>query len=424
MQDENGGDTDNMEKGAHEIFKVGIKIPPFLPNRPALWFAQLEGQFCLAGITSDTTKFYNATSQLDPQFAIEVADIIESPPKDNKYQTLKAELIRRLSKPREEEIRQFLDNQELGTRKPSQFLRHLQHLAGPQVPDEFIRSAWHNRLPNNIQPIIASHMDMPLEKLAELAGKIIAIAAPTPPNVYAATSSSANQHAENPPDPYLTVLESLARQVNELTKQVASLSMHNSRSSRSPQHFKRERQPVVAANDCLTHTPNDRLFIVEKKTKLKYLIDTGSDVCVFPKSATRDQRHKTKYELYAANNTIIATYGYISLHLDLGLRRDFTWRFVVADVTRPIIGVDFLGQYNLLVDCRRHRLIDGLTSLSVNAPRCANISVETVAGNSDFHDLLRNYPDVTKPTGKPNEASYTYYPWSTIRSSSQTFSPR
>lgn len=235
MQDDNGGDTDNMEKGAHEIFKVGIKIPPFLPNRPALWFAQLEGQFCLAGITSDTTKFYNATSQLDPQFAIEVADIIESPPKDNKYQTLKAELIRRLSKPREEEIRQFLDNQELGTRKPSQFLRHLQHLAGPQVPDEFIRSAWHNRLPNNIQPIIASHMDMPLEKLAELADKIIAIAAPTPPNVYAATSSSANQHAGNPPDHYLTALESLARQVNELTKQVASLSMHNSRSSRSPQ---------------------------------------------------------------------------------------------------------------------------------------------------------------------------------------------
>lgn len=177
------------------------------------------------------------------------------------------------------------------------------------------------------------------------------------------------------------------------------------------QDFKRERQPVVAANDCLTHTPNDRLFIVEKKTKLKYLIDTGSDVCVFPKSATRDQRHKTKYELYAANNTIIATYGYIALHLDLGLRRDFTWRFVVADVTRPIIGVDFLGHYNLLVDCRRHRLIDGLTSLFVNAPRCANISVETVtiktvAGNSDFHDLLRNYPDVTKPTGNPKETKH------------------
>jgi len=39
-------------------------------------------------------------------------------------------------------------------------------------------------------------------------------------------------------------------------------------------------------------------------------------------------------------------------------------RFVIADVDLPIIGVDLLSHYGLLVDCRNTRLLDGVTSLS------------------------------------------------------------
>jgi hypothetical protein len=38
------------------------------------------------------------------------------------------------------------------------------------------------------------------------------------------------------------------------------------------------------------------------------------------------------------------------LNLNLGVCRDFTWRFVEADVTQSIIGVDFLSHFGLLVD--------------------------------------------------------------------------
>lgn len=210
-----------------ELFKVGVKVPPFWPDRPALWFAQLEGQFILSGINSDTTKFYYASGQLDHQYAIEVADIIERPPKDNKYLTLKTELIKRLSKPREEELKQFLNNQEMGNRKPSQFLRHLQHQAGPNVPEEFIRTIWYNRLPQNIQPIIASHTDMALDKLADLADKIVAVASPSP-QIYEATPSTSRI-----PEQYiLASMESMAKQITELTKQVAALSARPSRPRR------------------------------------------------------------------------------------------------------------------------------------------------------------------------------------------------
>jgi hypothetical protein len=50
-------------------------------------------------------------------------------------------------------------------------------------------------------------------------------------------------------------------------------------------------------------------------------------------------------DLCAANGSTIHTYEWLSLSLNLGLRRDFTWRFVVANVTHPIIGVDFLSYF-------------------------------------------------------------------------------
>lgn len=171
-------------------------------------------------------------------------------------------------------------------------------------------------------------------------------------------------------------------------------------------------KPLVASTGC--PAPSGRIFVVERKSKVQYLVDTGSDLCVYPRTAIRiPVQAKTKYELYAANGTIIATYGHVNLHLDLGLRRDFRWRFVIADVSKPIIGVDFLSFYNLLVDCRNKRLLDGLTSLFVTAPHRGRIdelqSVRTVLSHegTKYHDLLRQYPDITRPAGKHVDPKHT-----------------
>jgi hypothetical protein len=42
-------------------------------------------------------------------------------------------------------------------------------------------------------------------------------------------------------------------------------------------------------------------------------------------------------------------------------------RFVVADIQTPVIGVDLLSHFVLLVDCRNNRLLDEVTSLSTPA---------------------------------------------------------
>lgn len=192
-----------------DVCRVGVRVGPFWPEKPAIWFAQLEGQFALANITSDTTKFYYVTSQIGNQFAVEIEDIIVSPPATNKYEKLKTELIKRLSVSKEKKLKQLLMHEELGDRKPSQFLRHLQSLAGTGCPEDFVKTIWTSRLPMNIQQIIVSQKDAALETLADLADQIHDLASPAP--VVASTSSS-------------PALDEMAKQIAELTRQVQALT--------------------------------------------------------------------------------------------------------------------------------------------------------------------------------------------------------
>ncbi|XP_047027191.1 uncharacterized protein LOC124635355 [Helicoverpa zea] len=212
---ENFSDADGKEMGTPvscEVSKVGLpmRCPPFCPEEPAVWFAQIEGQFVLGRISSDTTKFYTVVTQLETKYAMQVKDIITKPPETNKYEKLKTELINRLSASQEKRIQQLLIHEELGDRRPSQFLRHLQNLAGPAGASDFVKSLWTNRLPQNIQTVIASQIaDLPVEKLAEIADRVYEIV-PCTPQV-AATASTITA-----PD--------LVKEVSELTKQVARLS--------------------------------------------------------------------------------------------------------------------------------------------------------------------------------------------------------
>lgn len=211
--------TNKEEPG---LFRVGVRIPAFWPENPAVWFAQVEGQFVLSKVTCDSTKYYYVIAQLDHRIANEVQDIIINPPATGKYEKLKCELIKRLSASQEKRIKQLLEDEVLGDRKPSQFLRHLQQSAGASVPEHFLRTLWANRLPRHIQTVIATQMEIPLDKVAELADKVHDIVTSGPS---VAMTSAAPAKDE-------TMVE-MCRQICELTKQVAALTTQVNSRSRS-----------------------------------------------------------------------------------------------------------------------------------------------------------------------------------------------
>ena len=101
---------------------------------------------------------------------------------------------------------------------------------------------------------------------------------------------------------------------------------------------------------------------------LRFLVDTGAAVSLIPHHFCRNLIiESSEVKLQSAESAPIKVSGECRLQLNnADLKRSFTWTFVVADVQHPIIGIDFLSQFSLLVDCRRHHLQDGVTGLKAH----------------------------------------------------------
>jgi hypothetical protein len=69
------------------IARVAVKIPDFTSSDLELWFAMVEGSFTSAGVTIDSTKFGYVVGALPPKYAVEVKDIIMTPPSDTTLTT-------------------------------------------------------------------------------------------------------------------------------------------------------------------------------------------------------------------------------------------------------------------------------------------------------------------------------------------------
>jgi hypothetical protein len=115
---------------------------------------------------------------MDQKCAKKVTDIITSLPQRNPYTKLKTELINRLSPSRELRARQLLATEEIGDRKPSQFLRHLRSLA-PDMPDHYLRSIWLGRLPPNVRTHLAGRPEIDLDTTAHCANCILEATSPS-----------------------------------------------------------------------------------------------------------------------------------------------------------------------------------------------------------------------------------------------------
>ena len=114
-----------------------------------------------------------------------------------------------------------------------------------------------------------------------------------------------------------------------------------------------------------------KLFSVRDSiNRSTFLVDTGTFVSVLSATAADKRRTVSSLQLQAANGSMIKTFGQKSLTLNLGLRRTFTWVFIIADVRQHILGADFLGHYKLLVDISRRKLIDQITTLAVPGCKC------------------------------------------------------
>ena len=137
-------------------------------------------------------------------------------------------------------------------------------------------------------------------------------------------------------------------------------------------------------------------------------MDTGADFSVIPLLAGR-KLQPTEYTLSAANGSSIKTFGTKTLCLNLELRRDFIWTFVIAGIDKPILEIDFLAYFDLLIDAKTRCIRDKKTDLTTNAKIAEgpNMSPKTIFGTSRYHTILHEFPEITRPNGRIKESKHS-----------------
>ena len=226
----------------HTVTAINLKIPPFWPADPEIWFAQVEAQFTTRGISAQKTKFDHIIASLSPEVAVEVRDLILNVPKESPYDELKFKLIHRTAVSEQRRLQQLLNTKDLGDRKPSQLLRRMQQLLGEKYSSTvttFLRELFLQRLPSHVRMVLASIESKDLASLALTADNIVEVSLPPIGNITQSAPSEFDQ---------------LKNEVSELRKMVETLvtAQHRRQHSRTPRPRSSSPSPRAVATPSTT----------------------------------------------------------------------------------------------------------------------------------------------------------------------------
>ncbi|GFU50422.1 transposon Tf2-9 polyprotein [Trichonephila clavipes] len=382
---------------------TAVKIPPFNFNDPQLWFSTCERTFAL-GVPKAITDTY-IVSNLPPEATAIVRDLIITPDETDPYGAIQAQLIQRTSESSQQEIRKLLTGEELGDRKPSELFRTMnRRAASHNVPKELMLELFLQQLPTAVQTILASIPPITVEKAAEVADRIPEVSTPT-------VLLSTNATASSSENRILQEIERLHKRIDDLTMKERTTERRNSSRPRNRSRnrsFLRSRESCCWYHKKFQERAKKCIRSCNKSSNTAFLIDTGSDVNVLPASLSEKRKGNSIQQLSAANTSPINVYGKRLLTLDLNLRRVFRWPFLIASVSVPIIGADFLYNFNISPDLRNRKLIENATKISTNCELVSPEvhSIKLVSGESIFHGVLREFPEIVKPPSFSQEVKH------------------
>ena len=96
--------------------------------------------------------------------------------------------------------------------------------------------------------------------------------------------------------------------------------------------------------------------VADKITRQQCLLDTGSQVSLWPPSTTTPRIGQSRIKLVAANGTPIQCYGQQTRKINIGGKR-YSFVFFITNMSRPILGIDFLLQFKMTIDLCNRQLI-------------------------------------------------------------------
>lgn len=153
------------------VTAIKLRVQQFFHNDPELWFFLLESQFESSGIRSDRTKYHTVIANLSQTVADRVRDVIRNPPDADKYNLIKARLIKDFADSETTKLKKLLSQLQLGDQRPSSLLQQMISLAGGAVSSDFVKTLWIERLPKMQQAVLVASRDT-LAVLSEMADRM------------------------------------------------------------------------------------------------------------------------------------------------------------------------------------------------------------------------------------------------------------
>ncbi|KAM8702465.1 hypothetical protein ACLKA7_001796 [Drosophila subpalustris] len=178
-----------------------LRIPKFNKTNPQLWFAQLERLFHLHNVNTDEQKFDIVSVNLEEDVVIKLEDLIIQPPHintgaplTNKYNTLKQRVLDKFAESADSKLKRLLRGGATAGKKPSDILDNIRRLAPTTGCEAVIRSLFLSELPKSIRPLISVWEEDDLDKLAEIANKMIE--ASEPDSTFVVSTAPIEQHVD------------------------------------------------------------------------------------------------------------------------------------------------------------------------------------------------------------------------------------
>lgn len=165
---------------------------------------------------------------------------------------------------------------------------------------------------------------------------------------------------------------------------------------------KRATRKVVSARPSASNKSGGLLYFTDIKSRIRYLIDTGAAVSVLPRG--RGNKKTPSYDLLAANDTAIATFGTEQETVWLTENISLPWDFVVANVREPILGLDFLRTFEITVDAANSRLLcSSGTIIPCDHSAMASTGIQQIRQTlPDFNEILTvEFPEILTSSANP-----------------------
>ena len=155
------------------------------------------------------------------------------------------------------------------------------------------------------------------------------------------------------------------------------------------------------------------------------MIDTGSSISVLPSEFKAD--FSDCVTCRTASGELIETLGSRSLNFTLGAsKRTYVWKFHVANVSHPIIGMDFLAAHNFIIKCDSQEVFDmsngGTENFSDINKLSKHIHISSLKTDSDVvaykcpdehitftHTLISSRSNLTKRSAEPTTKLHQHF---------------